>query len=63
LENKLNLFLTKLDCKIDSEKKNIFLGRWCLAHELNTNKYGEFETLNYHWDDDKKLIFQQKFYK
>ena len=57
----MNLFLTKLDCKIDSEKKNIFLGRWCLAHELNTNKYGEFETLNYHWDDDKKINEDYKY--
>ena len=57
----MNLFLTKLDCKIDSEKKKIFLGRWCLAHEIDTDKYGKFETLNYHWDDNKKINEDYKY--
>ena len=33
--------------------KNIFLGSWCFAEEVDDkNKY---ETINYHWSDKKKL--------
>ena len=33
--------------------KNIFLGSWCFAEEVDDKK--KYKTINYHWSDKKKF--------
>lgn len=35
------------------QKKNIFLGSWCFAEEINNKK--KLKVINYHWSDEKKF--------
>ena len=51
------------------ENRKLFLGKWCLASEINCSKLGNYQIAKYHWDDSEKLtkiistftIFTTKF--
>ena len=50
-----SLFLTKIHKEQYSENKKLFLGKWCIAHEINHENLGDYKVLDYHWNDIKKL--------
>ena len=58
---KFSLFTTKITESCYSENNKLFLGKWCLASELETNKLGEYKIAEYHWDNSKKIDKDYKY--
>ena len=52
---KFSLFTTKITESCYSENKKLFLGKWCLASEIQCAKLGDYEISKYHWDDCGKI--------
>ena len=50
-----SLFLTKIKKDHYTENQKLFLGNWCIADEINLKNLGNYQVLNYHWNDIKKL--------
>ena len=51
-----SLFTTKITKSCYTENRKLFLGKWCLASEINCNKLGNYQIAKYHWDDSEKNI-------
>tara|TARA_Y200000002_G_scaffold380551_1_gene392324 strand:- start:1277 stop:3019 length:1743 start_codon:yes stop_codon:yes gene_type:complete len=58
---KFSLFTTKITESCYSESNKLFLGKWCLASELESNKLGEYKIAEYHWDNSKKIDKDYKY--
>ena len=56
-----SLFLTKINKNQFSEKRKLFLGKWCVAEEINKENLGDFTVLDYQWNDADKLDRDYKY--
>ena len=50
-----SLFLTKIHREQFKEKKKLFLGKWCVAEEINLENLNDYKVIDYHWNNTDKL--------
>lgn len=58
---KFSLFTTKINKSLYHENQKLFLGKWCLATEIDYKKFGDYKTADYHWDDEEKINNDYKY--
>ncbi len=58
---KFSLFTTKINKSLYAENHKLFLGKWCLATEIDCKKLGEYKMSDYHWDDNEKINKDYKY--
>ena len=56
-----SLFTTKITKSCYMENRKLFLGKWCLASEINCSKLGNYQIAKYHWDDSEKINKDHKY--
>ena len=54
MENE-KLVLTELDRTINKQKNSTFLGKWCIDEIELYKSFNNFNIIEYHWDDRRKL--------
>ena len=58
---KFSLFTTQITESCYKENSKLFLGKWCLASEVQLSKLGDYKTALYHWDDSDKINKDYKY--
>ena len=56
-----NLFITKILNNQFQKKNKLFLGRSCISNITNHSEIGDFECIDYHWNDNSKFNQDYKY--
>ena len=56
-----NLFITKILNNQFQKKNKLFLGRSCISNITNYSEIGDYECIDYHWNDNSKFNQDYKY--